>query len=182
MDLDMNVIFLDIDGVLNVENYLVSLVYDNENGGNNIIHDKYGRVFCPTTIRYLKSLINKHNAKLVISSTWRNFGIDRLNEMWKHRNLPGEIYDTTCSKANHNFKQQYDELSKIIDIRFSTSIKRGFEIQAYLNLHPEIQNYVIFDDDNDMLEQQLEHFVHCDPMYGIDSRCYAEADLIFSKP
>lgn len=177
----MKVIFLDIDGVINVENYHNSLVFENINcGTKHETKDKYGYVFCPTAIRYLHSLIDKHNAKIIISSSWRYSGIKWLKALWKFRNLPGEIIDTTCCQSNKDFKKQFEEIQKLTKIRFSSHVDRGYEIQAYLNLHPEIENYVIFDDDSDMLDCQKEHFVHCDSMYGIDYRCYSEADSIFS--
>lgn len=179
----MKVVFLDIDGVLNTEDYYDSLVFENINcGTNHELRDKFGHVFCPKAVRYLSALIGKHNAKLVISSSWRYMGLKELNKMWKSRNLPGEIIGTTCCQASSDFKEQFDELSKLTKIRFSSHVKRGYEIQAYLNLHPEIKNYVIFDDDSDMLNSQMDHFVCCDPLYGIDYKAYSQADSILSNP
>lgn len=34
--------------------------------------------------------------------------------------------------------------------------------------HPEITNYVILDDDTDMLDEQKEHFVNTDTYKGIN--------------
>jgi hypothetical protein len=37
---------------------------------------------------------------------------------------------------------------------------RGYEIQAWLELHPEVDRYAILDDDTDFLEHQLPNFFH----------------------
>lgn len=178
----MKVIFLDIDGVLNVENYYDSLIFHNQYCNTNIpIRDKYGHVFDPNCVRYLEALCTKHNAKVVISSSWRYSGLKEMIKLFKYRNINIDVIDITVCNASKNFKQQFEELSKLTKIRFSERIDRGYEIQTYLNLNPEITNYVIFDDDSDMLESQKDHYVHCDEMYGIDYRCYQEADEILSN-
>jgi hypothetical protein len=37
---------------------------------------------------------------------------------------------------------------------------RGNEIQKWLDAHPEVTHYAIVDDDSDMLESQMPHFVN----------------------
>jgi hypothetical protein len=44
---------------------------------------------------------------------------------------------------------------------------RGCEIQAWLELHPEVDRYAILDDDTDFLEHQLPNFFHTSPYTGI---------------
>ena len=46
---------------------------------------------------------------------------------------------------------------------------RGNEINAYLKEHSEIDNYLILDDDGDMLDEQLFHFVQTDYQTGLTS-------------
>ena len=43
---------------------------------------------------------------------------------------------------------------------------RGEEIKTWLEHHPEVENYVIIDDDSDMLPEQLDNFVHTSNMHG----------------
>lgn len=73
-------------------------------------------------------------------------GLEKLLDMWKTRNLPGEIIGIT------------PELPE----------KRGKEIAAWLSKYPNpVERYVIIDDDTDMLEDQMANFVKTDPMFGL---------------
>lgn len=179
----MKVIFLDIDGVLNVENWLDSIIFQNQYcGTNNPIRDKFGHLFDPNCVRYLEALCAKHNAKIIISSSWRYSGLATIQNMFSSRGIKVDVIDTTISASTKGYKKQFEELQKLTKIRFSSRVERGYEIQAYLNTHPEITNYVILDDDSDMLKNQEDHFVHCDPLYGIDYNVYSKADTIFQDP
>ena len=147
----MKVIFLDIDGVLNVI----------PNG-----YDKWGGIFHTHFVDNLKRIIDVTDAKIVISSTWRmGNGLEGMIDMWKMRDLPGEVIGITPNFMVH----------------FKTTLCRGKEIDAYLEEHPEITNYVIIDDDSDMEPHQLNNFVmtsgnedHSDCVdigYGLTKEC-----------
>jgi hypothetical protein len=82
----MKVIFLDIDGVLNL--YCES-------------RDEYGCCFHQHLVDNLKRLIDKTGAKIVISSTWRFSGLVIMKEMWEKRNLPGEVVGITPNFMKH---------------------------------------------------------------------------------
>ena len=130
----MRVIFLDIDGVLN-------LIPQG--------HDRYGGTFHQHLVDNLKRIIDETNAKIVISSTWRLSGLRVMLSMWLDRNLPGEVIDITPSGYfNSDLGVSDDE-----------NIMRGHEIQYWLSQHPEVSNYVILDDDTDFLPNQLKNFV-----------------------
>lgn len=129
----MKVIFLDIDGVLNVI-------------GQG--HDDFGQLFHKHFEDNLRWIIESTEAKIVISSTWRFSGLENMQKMWQQRNLPGEVIDITIDLGMY---QDDDD--------FWRSEPRGKEIEYYINLHPEITNYVILDDDTDMLPNQLGNFV-----------------------
>lgn len=45
---------------------------------------------------------------------------------------------------------------------------RGSEIKEWLDEHPEVTNYVIIDDDNDMLEEQEPYLVQTSWYDGIN--------------
>jgi hypothetical protein len=126
----MKVIFLDIDGVLNV--------YCQD-------RDEYGCIFHDHLVDNLKWVVEQTGAKIVVSSTWRLSGEKSIMDMWNFRNLPGEVIGITPN------------LTYGPGLR--THVPRGEEIQMWLDEHPEVTNYVIFDDDSDMLENQMKNFI-----------------------
>ena len=160
------VIFLDIDGVLNV--------YPQG-------HDEYGPIFHQHFIDNLGYIIEQTGAKLVISSTWRGSGIEYLRNLWKHRNMPGDIIDITpncVDVVNSGRCEFYD------------TVDRGHEIQQWLDEN-EVLNYCIIDDDNDMLETQRNNFVRTannedhddciDIGYGLTKICSGEVIQILNS-
>lgn len=148
------IIFLDIDGVLNV--YCEG-------------RDEFGCTFHKHFEDNLKWIIEETKAKIVISSTWRMSGLSVMQEMWKHRGLAGEVIDVTPH----------------IDI-----CKRGEEIQFWLD-NNEVSNYVIIDDDTDMLDSQKNNFVRTsenkdhpdcvDIGYGLTRKCAEQVVEILNK-
>jgi hypothetical protein len=140
----MKVIFLDIDGVLNV--YCES-------------RDKWGCTFHKHLVDNLRYIIKKTGAKIVISSTWRSGfvmddgsyvdGLTGLKQMWIDRNLPGDIIDITPNSQDV-VESGYTEFYDLVD--------RGHEIKLWLDKNP-VENYCIIDDDNDFLTEQRGNFV-----------------------
>ena len=77
-----NVIFLDIDGVLNTKWWYTQM-------HRNTPKDKYGYTFDPRSVANLKKILDETGADIVISSSWKSFGLSELEEMWQDRGLPG---------------------------------------------------------------------------------------------
>lgn len=98
-----NIIFLDIDGVLNSMDYMNALQFDaalakglyniNAQDSHSIICDKYGHHFDPRCVSYLQSIYNATRCDFVISSTWNQAGLATIQQMWIDRNLPGKVID-----------------------------------------------------------------------------------------
>jgi len=133
----MKTIFLDIDGVLNVD-------YADR--------DQFGHIFRDEYVQNLKEIIEKTGAKIVISSTWKDKGIERMLALWKERNLPGEIIDVTPDCV---------DVCEATDIIYYDQVKRGHEIKLWLDRNPEVNQYVILDDIQDFLDEQQDYFVNC---------------------
>lgn len=155
------VIFLDIDGVLNV--------YPQG-------HDEYGSTFHDHFVANLKRIIDATGAKIVISSTWRMSGLLIMKEMWAKRNLPGKVIGIT---PNHMMKTGSTlQRGKEID-----------EFMSTYNNH--ITNYVILDDDTDMEPHQMNNFVKTsgnndhedcvDIGYGLTRKCAELAIAILNR-
>lgn len=139
----MKVIFLDIDGVLNHENHYKWLMETDEPTPLQRFYP-YSE-FNPESCTILNKIIEETDAKIVLSSSWRLDGINKMNSLFKYFGLP-RIYDITPSLCN----------------KFG-SLCRGKEIDAWLSEHPEVTKYVILDDDTDMEEHQLPFFIKTNP-------------------
>jgi hypothetical protein len=148
-----NLIFLDIDGVLNHR------VYYNEIYQN----DRYKTIGYPMcnidtkAIMLLNELIAKTRAKVVISSTWKKSNsLFYLKHLLGEMGFIGDIIGVTPSLYCNESK---------------TSLPRGFEIKVWLKDNGYYwnnnYNYVILDDDSDMLMNQQQHFVYVDNCVGL---------------
>ena len=149
------VIFLDIDGVLNTGWWYSQM-------DKNTPKDKYGYAFDPNAVSNLKKIIDETGADIVISSSWKSFGISELEDMWQDRGLPGKLIGITPNTVS-------DELLLNADLnhmeRFSI---RGMEIKEWLDKHGKnVSHYVIIDDMDNFLPDQQPYFVQTNPEVGI---------------
>ena len=165
----MKVIFLDIDGVINSGDNMRALHRLHVNHGIGETRDQHGQLFDERCVNFLDIIIRETCAKLVISSTWRFHGTLRLRHMWDDRSLPGEIIGVTPKHPNPELMERY----------YEPGAARGYEIQEWLDNHPEVTDYVILDDDSDMLSHQK--FVKCGNHYGITYEVMMEAISILNK-
>ena len=138
----MNVIFLDIDGVLNSEVWSQRM-YDTEQ------YEEMKTMIDSEAVKKVINLCTEMDLKIVVSSSWRSWNVkDTINQMSENKNLA-----PLCPF--------------IIGVTpGSMSCKRGEEIQKYMYL-TKIDKYVIFDDDTDMLDEQQPNFVHTNYFYGL---------------
>lgn len=128
-------IFLDVDGVLN---------------GNHSI-SKY-QLF-PNYLNNLKILVNETKAMIVLSSSWRNFFHKENDKLVA--NFPNKRGDLLLKEL---FKLNL-EIFDTTKLGYSSTV-RGEEIKEWLDINaPKNYKYIILDDDNDMLEEQLNNFI-----------------------
>lgn len=152
----MKIIFLDIDGVLNSFDNQDSLQEDffARNGGDfikkdttindGIFQDKHGIMFDQRCVRWLNTIVNETGAKIVLSSDWRHRGLDKIQQLWKDRNLPSEVIGITP----HLAKGRSEEIAEFL---YETDIKIG--------------NIVILDDLKLLFTDNV--FIHVDGEFGI---------------
>jgi len=164
----MKIIFLDIDGVLNCENAYVrrkthGFCEHKEFEVKTGVKDQY-QTFYPPCKKLLNKLIDETGAKIVISSTWRHSGLDWMKRVWAEEKMSGEIIGITPSFREDKFSvprgceiKAYLESKGFRHINWSKS-----EQQKYID-ESGIENYIIIDDDSDMLYNQRNHFVHVLP-------------------
>lgn len=124
------VIFLDFDGVLN------SLASTLALGGCG------SRQFDPVCVRLMARLADAADAAVVISSAWR------IGSNVEELRLILSRYSEALA-------------DRVVGVTGSGGPQRGNEIAAWLAEHPNEHNrsFVIIDDDADMLDGQLPHFV-----------------------
>lgn len=148
---EQKVIFLDIDGVLaTLSSQLISGKLIDQNG-----------------VDALQKILDKTNAKIVVSSTWR--------QIFKKRYQMKKVLDCMGLIRPKLYGVSGTETADDWCTPKSNSGIRGEEIQAWLNAHPDVTQYVILDDDSDMLEHQLERFIRIDPMVGINGSVLAKS-------
>jgi len=145
------IIFLDIDGVLSPR------WWDSDKQSDN-----YGCLFDAKAVANFAKIIEKTDAEIVVSSSWKLMGFQALQDMWKGRKLPGKIIDITPDYMSDELLMKEDSTN--VDYLF----ERGSEIQGWLLLHgDDVSRYVIIDDMDDILPEQQSHFVQTDPEVGI---------------
>lgn len=129
----MKVIFLDVDGVLNSDEF-----FDN-NTDNSYIDEK--------TVRLVKKAVEETGAKVVVSSSFRytrSFG--KVQEILLRNGIAFDKTPFLDNERGKEIKQWIDEHSKI-----SEELKDG----------SEIEDYVVLDDDifDDFDEEILSHLI-----------------------
>jgi FMN phosphatase YigB (HAD superfamily) len=146
------IIFLDIDGVLCTARSCVR-------------SQGLMQTLDPVGVQMLCQLIEDTDAQLVLSSTWRNH----------HDQMEMTGYLKNAGMHNVPWHQNW----KTPDFK---SGPRGEEIKHWLTNHaPNNQNYLILDDDSDMLPEQMDRFVKTDTYNGITWQNYVAAKEILHK-
>ncbi|RKD25042.1 hypothetical protein BEP19_04240 [Ammoniphilus oxalaticus] len=112
----MKVIFLDFDGVMITGNVIGQGKFDSE------------------CVRNLQEILKQTNAKIVVSSTYRQMGLTMLRDLFTRNGIPSDV---------------------LIGVTPITRGPRGEEIQQYLEeaeLDPatQIEKFVIIDDYDNM--------------------------------
>lgn len=158
----MKVMFLDFDGVLNSHqsatfwhNKRDQAKWENEmyQDWPGTLREYIAQEFCPIAMSNIEELMRRvPDLKIVVSSTWRHGETPETLAKILHPSklIGGAIIDVTPDFGWRDGKH----------------VPRGEEIQDWLNRHPEVTNYVIVDDDSDMLETQKKNFVHTSSLHG----------------
>lgn len=156
--MNSRVIFLDYDGVVNTPMW-------NDKGTKcsyNFPSD--GKVNNFQAVQWISECCQKFHYDIVVTSTWRrnaNYKDCLINGGLR----PGiEILGRTEDLWNYNF-----------------STCRGDEIAQYLTEHPEINYYMIVDDDDDMLPEQMDHFIQTDGSVGFSRADFKHFEKIYMQ-
>jgi len=135
------VIFLDIDGVMNTSQ---SLLLQNWEDPKKMTDKKW----CPLACSHLRLILEScPDVKIILSSAWRCFyKINKMKYILKKNGLEaGRLKDYTPQERPTEF------------------VDRGILIQRWLDEHPEVEEFVIIDDNSDMAHLK-------DKLFQTDSR------------
>lgn len=165
------IIFLDIDGVLATPEYLKDGLWG--------LH--------PEKQKLLGEILSQTDAQIVLSSSWR---LPNLYDTKKHMEAKGFLFSDKMIGVTIRAHQWIDRDSKI-----HLSIPRGVEIKQWIdtNIHSDNGknwerkqsgkdfNYVILDDDCDMLLEQANNFVHINREIGLTEEDVNKAIQILNE-
>ncbi len=146
--------FLDYDGVVNTP------MWNAEGTVCSYGFPKQGKVNNFQAVQWLSEACQKFGYDIVVTSTWR------LDDNYKECLINGGL------------RKGIEVLGRTP--RFSGQ-PRGAEIKAYLDEHPEIQYYVIVDDEADMLPEQMSHFIMTNGDTGFNLSEFKRFEEIFES-
>jgi hypothetical protein len=155
------VIFLDIDGVLN-----------EDNRGPTIVEDY---------VKNLAWIVEETGAEIILSSSWRyTYG------SYAYMGFPGD--DQSMETLLDNFDKYALKVSGITPRYFNGPDGRPFEIRSWLCQRPEVERFVILDDETFWKWKWLEPHVVCTSRKTDRMECqtglnreYAERAIIILK-
>lgn len=115
-------------------------------------------IFDPCATGMLLKLLQESSAKIVISSTWGQFGKDRCEELL----------------AKNGIDPSYLHEDWVTPRKMSSA--RYHEIKWWLDKHPEVTHYVAIDDE-DLPIDWITNAVKCDGAEGFSLRNFKECEV-----
>lgn len=117
--------------------------------------------------KLVKRICDEASANIVISSSWRKHNLESTMQQFSRESFP--LYDYVVGVTKRLFIPN-----------ISIAIPRGVEILEYIKSNNSITNYVILDDDTDMLLWQKDYFVHTDTYEGVNEENVEQAIKILN--
>jgi hypothetical protein len=159
------IIFLDVDGVLNSWNWWD----EREKLDPEHKHDDAFELD-PKAIEVLKTIIDRTGAKIVVSSTWRfcyyNLLISLLKEVIPYIEVIGKTPRKDCDMCVRG--------NEILKWLKDNEAVTGVPYHIY-------KNYLILDDDSDMLYWQKDNFIKTHYQTGLIEEYVDKAVEILNK-
>ncbi len=162
----MNVVFLDIDGVLNSDTYYARR-------GDRPVHlkDSDSWHIDPATVDRLNRVIVTTGARVVLSSDWRREpekpGLAKTEAALHKRGATFRLYDATPVLSEDVRRERFGLAWQ------GNYTPRALEIQYWLDEHPRVSRYAIVDDEPDM-QHLADRLVLTDASVGLTDQDCAE--------
>ena len=142
----MNIIFLDIDGVINTFHFGLKN-YKNKYGGYLIID--------PGKVEILKQICDLTNSKIVLSTGWKDIIDDELKPL----DINGRFLLEIFNEYEIPLIGKTITIPKDLGHGKKTKFWKEYEIIDYLSNHSEINHFCIIDDEETGLESLLDYLV-----------------------
>lgn len=162
----MNVVFLDIDGVLNSEKLCRQLDAQHKELGHHEACECYRleHQIDGECVSRLNRIVAETNSKIVISSSWRLLlEPAEIKRVLVEHGFVGEIIGETPDLPNERRETPFEER---VGFESLDALTRGDEIQAWLTRNPGVERFVILDDCTDLAPVKNRH-VHTDVEIGL---------------
>lgn len=143
----MNVLFLDYDGVVNTP------MWDDTGKNCRFNHSGDNKVNNFQAVQWVSKFCKECGYDIVVTSTWR------FENNYKDCLVNGGLWNG---------------IQILGRTPYVSTGNRGDEIQKYLEEHPEVDNFLIFDDDSDMGDI-LDHLIKTDSTFGFSMYNYDAA-------
>ena len=150
--MNTRICFVDYDGVVNTP------MWNTEGTVCSYGFPKQGKVNNFQAVQWLSEACQKFGYDIVVTSTWR------LEDNYKECLINGGL------------RKGIEVLGRTDRIR---GVPRGTEIKKYIDAHPEIQYYVIVDDESDMLPEQMSHLIITNGDTGFNLSDFKKFEEIF---
>lgn len=158
------IIFLDVDGVLNSDEWGKWCYHHMDfikNGGSNC--------FDPKCVERIIKVCDLTGADIVMSSSWRLWSLGQtLKNLASKRDLRPILERLVGVTPRTEERHRGKEIQYFLDCcskqYFYTSY--GEQLSDERFKFSENPKYIIIDDDEDMLDEQLPYFIHTDFMVG----------------
>jgi hypothetical protein len=161
----MKIIFLDIDGVLNSKNFFMRepIMY-------NTVEEYYTRSIDHIAVHRLANIIKATEAAIVLSSSWRNYPpcVEAIHRVFKMHGIEDRIIGATPE----------GEALSVRGNEILGWIKDNTDLVGYYYNYTE---YVILDDNDDMLYWQKDNFIQTNAIYGLTDKDANRAISILNR-
>lgn len=164
---DIKILFVDVDGVLNHEDYYIDRHEKMIAGTWKKVDQPHYNIDTNCMVRLNKFLGEYDNIKIVISSTWRADGLEAMQTLFDKYGDNFDIIDVT-PHLQHESMVRGNEINYWLMKNYSILGKHHFDYN----------DYVILDDDSDMLYQQKDNFIHVDNFHGLTDEVIKKIKVI----
>jgi len=161
----MKIIFLDIDGVLNSDIWQKTDNYKQQESPE--------KWFDPNAVSLFNKLIDETKAKVVLTSTWRlEYSLEEMRKIFSKVKIKCDLIDFTPDlSSNNNYVVRGNEILKWCKDNRNTI---GTNPMNYTD-------FIILDDNDDMLLWQSKYFFQTDMLCGLSPRVTKEAIRMLKK-